>query len=111
MVLLELKAAKQIIELLQEETNCAPPITTANTQHRNSSYGLSVPNSDLEKNTSGNWRKFSYIRRKYNKQPVSQQPQPIPTIANRFLLLDSLQLESRSLSFSTFGLENINCGK
>lgn len=66
MVLLELKTAKQIIELLQEEINCAPWNTTANTQHRNSSYGLSVLNSDLEKNTSGNWRKFSYTRQKYS---------------------------------------------
>jgi len=111
MVLLELKPAKQIIKLLQEETNCAPLSTTANTQCRNFSYGLSVLNSDLEKNTSGNWRKFSYTRRKYNKQPVSQQPQPIPTVVNHILLPDTLQLESRSFSFSRFGLENSNCGK
>jgi hypothetical protein len=74
MVLLELKTDKQIIELLQEETNCAALSTTANTQGRNSSYSLSALNSDLEKNTSGNWRKFSCTRQKYNKQPVAQQP-------------------------------------
>jgi len=111
MVLLELKRGKQIIELQQEETNCAPLSTTANTQGRNSSYGLSALNCDLEKNTSGNWRKFSYTRRKYNKQPVAQQPQPIPTVMNRFLLPDNHQEESRSLSFSRFGLENSSCGK
>jgi len=103
MVLLELKTSIQIIELLQEETNCAALNTTANTQGRYSSYGLSALNSDLEKNTSGNWRKFSYTWQNYNKQPVAQQPQPIPTIVNRLSLPDILQEESRSLSFFRFG--------
>jgi hypothetical protein len=103
MVLLELKTTKQIIELVQEETNCAALSTTTNTQGRNSSYGLSALNSDLQKNTSGNWRIFSYTRRKYNKQPIAQQPQPILTIVNCFSLPDNLQEESRSPSFSRFG--------
>ena len=48
--LLELKTAKQMIELLQEESNCAALSTIANTQVRNSSYGLNALNSNLEKN-------------------------------------------------------------
>jgi len=55
--LLELKTAKKIIELLQEETNSTALSTTANTPGRNASCGSSALNSELEKNTSGNWRK------------------------------------------------------
>jgi len=91
MALLELKTAIKIIELLQEETNCTAPSTTVNTQGRNTSYDSSALNSDLEKNISGNGRKVSYTGWKYNKQLDAQQPQPIPTIVNHFLLLDNLQ--------------------
>jgi hypothetical protein len=89
--LLELKTAIKIIELLQEETNCTASSTTVNTQGRNTSYDSSALNSDLEKNTSGNGKKVYYTRQKYDKQPNAQQPQPIPTIMNHFLLLDNLQ--------------------
>jgi hypothetical protein len=71
--LLGLKTPKKIPELLQEETNSTAPSTTANTQGRNATYDLSALNSDLEKNMSGNWRKVNYTRRKYNKQPDTQQ--------------------------------------
>ena len=84
--LLELKTAKKITELLQEETKSTALSTTANTQSRNASYDSSALNSDLEKNTSGTWRKVNYTRRKYNKksdaqqQQQQQQQQPKPTI-------------------------------
>jgi len=55
-----LKTAKKITELLQEETNSTATSTTANTQDRNASYDSSALNSDLEKNTSGTWRKVNY---------------------------------------------------
>jgi len=86
--LLELKTAIKIVELLQEETNCTAPSTTVNTQ---TSYDSSALSSDLENNTSGSGRKVYYTRRKYNKQPDAQQPQPVPTVVNYFLLLDNLQ--------------------
>jgi hypothetical protein len=98
--LLELKTAKKITELLQEETNSTALSTTANTQGRNASYDSSALNSDLEKNTSGIWRKVNYTRRKYNKQqPDVQRRQPIPTIVNRFTLPDNHQEESEASPF------------
>jgi hypothetical protein len=81
--LLELKTAKKIVELLQV-TNSTALSTTTNTQGRNVTYDSSALNSDLEKNTLGNWRKVNYTRRKYNKQPDAQRRQPIPTIVNCF---------------------------
>jgi hypothetical protein len=65
---------------------------------------LSALNSVLEKNTSGNWRKVNYTRRKYNKQPDAQQQQqqqqqPIPTIVNHFTLPDNHQEESEASHF------------
>ena len=59
---------------------------------------MSALNSDLEKNTSGNWRNVNYTRRKYNKWPDAQQ-QPIPTIMNHFMLPDNHQEESEVSHF------------
>ena len=73
--LLELKRAKKIIEFLQEETNSTAPSTTTNRQGRNASYDSCALKSDLEKNTPGNWRKVSYTKWTYNKQPDAQQQQ------------------------------------
>jgi hypothetical protein len=87
--LLELRVAKKIIELLQEETNSTTQSTTANAQCWNATYNSSARNSDLEMNTSRNRRKVTYTRRKYNKQPHAQQRQPIPTIVNRFTIPDN----------------------
>jgi hypothetical protein len=101
--LLGLITSKKIPELLQEESNSTAPNTTANTQGRNATYGLSALNSDLEKNTLGNWRKVNYTRRKYNKQPDAQQRQPIPTIVKCFTLPDNHQEESEASHFSKFG--------
>ena len=61
----ELKTAKKIVELLQEETNSTASSTAANTQGRNAYYDSRALNSDLEKNTSGNWTKVNITRRKY----------------------------------------------
>jgi hypothetical protein len=97
--LLELKTAKKIIELLQEETDSPEPNTTANTQGRNAPYDSSALNSALEKNTSGNWRKVNYTRWKYNKQQDAQQRQPIPTIMNRFMLPGNHQEEPDASHF------------
>jgi hypothetical protein len=97
--LLELKTVKKIIELLQEETNSTAPSTTANTHGRNATYDSRARNSDLEKNTSGNWRKVSYTRRKYNKQPDARRRKPILTIVNRFMLPNNHQEESEAFHF------------
>ena len=94
--LLELKIATKIIELLQEQTNSTAPSTTADTQGKNASYDSSALNSDLEKNTSGNWRKVNHTRQKYYKQPDAQHPQPIPTTVNRFALPDNHQEKSEA---------------
>jgi hypothetical protein len=61
---------------------------------------LSALSNILEKNTPGNWRKLSYTRRKYNKQPDAEQPQPIPTILNCFSLPDILQEESEAFHYT-----------
>jgi len=98
--LLKPKTVKKITELLQEQTNSPTPSTTANTQGRNPMYDLSALNGDLEKNTSGNWRKFIYTRRNHNKQPNAQQRQPIPTSVNRFTLPDNHQEGSEASYFS-----------
>jgi hypothetical protein len=60
---------------------------------------VSVLNSDLEKNTSGSWRKVYCTRQKYNKQPDAQQPKPTTTIVNHCLLPDNLQEESEAFHF------------
>jgi len=98
--LVELKTPKKIIELLQEETNSTAPSTTANTQGRNTIYDSSARNSDLEENTSGNWGKVAYTRRKYNKQSDARRRQPIPTIVNCFTLPDSHREESEACHFT-----------
>jgi hypothetical protein len=61
---------------------------------------LSALNSILEKNTLGNWRKVYYTRRKYNKQPDAQQPQPLPTILNCFSLPDILQEDAEAFHYT-----------
>ena len=94
-VLLELKTAKKIIELLQKQTDSTMPSTTANTQGRNTIDNSSDGKIDLEKNTSGNWKKVNHTRQKY-KQPDAQHPQPIPTTVNRFALPDNHQEKSEA---------------
>jgi len=84
--LLELKTCRKIIELLQKETNSTTPSSTADTQVRNATYNSSARKIDLEKNTSGSWRKVAYTRWIYNRQPDAEQRQPIPTIVNHFTL-------------------------
>ena len=100
--LLELKTCKKIIELLQKETNSTTPSSTADTQVRNATYTSNARKIDLEKNTSGNWRKVTYTRWIYNRQPDAEQRQPIPTIVNRFTLPSNHQKESEASHFTGF---------
>jgi len=99
-VLLELKTAKKIIELLQKQTDSTMPSTTANTQGRNTIDNSSDGKIDLEKNTSGNWRDVAYNRRKCNKWPDAQRRQLIPTTMNRFTLPNYHQEESEASRFT-----------
>jgi len=100
--LLELKTAKKITELLQEETKSTAPSTTANTQCRNATCDLSALNRDIEKNMSGTWKEVNCTRRKYNNQSDAQQRQPIPIIVNRFTLPDNHQEESEASRFQVW---------
>jgi hypothetical protein len=97
--LLELKTARTIIKLLQEEVNSTPRSISDNTRGRNIPSVSNSSNDYPKKKNPHNWKQVSYNTRKYNTQSEIQGPQPIPTVINRYDLLSNLQEESEAFQF------------
>ena len=95
--LLELKTARTIIQLLQEEVNSTPRSINDNTRGRNIPSASNSSSDYPKKKNPHNWKQVPYNTRKYNTKSEIQGPQPIPTVINRYTLLSNLQDESDSL--------------
>lgn len=83
----ELCSARLIIKLLQTEGNIANTIDIAANQGRN---------HDSRKNNSSEWKLVSTSKAGVNRKTPVQQPQLIPTIINRYKVLDNLHTHSQT---------------
>jgi hypothetical protein len=82
----ELKSAQKIVELLQEEVNLKTPtriVDACNLHH--------TENSTQSERKNRNWVHVPSSRRKREKKSEEIYTQPIPTIVNRYELLNHLK--------------------
>jgi hypothetical protein len=86
----------KIIELLQEEINLHTLNRTISTDARHLHHNENSTQLELKK---GNWVHVPPLRWKRDRKPQVQYTLPIPTIANRYELLNNLnQLTNTTLT-------------